>query len=369
MTPAAVPQRPHVALTVEQLWQRTPGGSGTYIVELARELHDGGLATVTGVAARHPEPPPQDWTVGVPVRHARLPRRALYDAWQVLRRPRAESLVPDVDVVHATTWAVPPTRRPLVVTVHDLAFLHDAAHFTPRGNAFFRRALDVVRERADAVVVPSRSTADDCVAAGLDASRVTVVPHGARGARVGDDAVERFRATTGVRRDYVLWCGTIEPRKNLDRLLGAFAAAGTDDLDLVLVGPAGWGALPPLPAGLAPERVHVLGHLDVDLLAAAYRGARAFCFPSLREGFGLPVLEAMHQGTPVVTSQGTACAEVGGDAAVLVDPLDVASIADGLRTAVGDAHDDLAVASGLRAAEFSWEAAARATAEVYRSVL
>ena len=162
----------------------------------------------------------------------------------------------------------------------------------------------------------------------------------------------------------------MEPRKNLPTLLAAFALLvdREPDLDLVLVGPRGWGQPPVLPPGLPAERVHMLGHLSRVDLDTAYAGARAVCYPSIREGFGLPVLEAMQHGTPVVTSRGTACAEIGGDAVLLVDPLDAAAVADALREAVGPRADELRRRGRTRAAQFSWEAAGAATLAVYRSV-
>ena len=136
------------------------------------------------------------------------------------------------------------------------------------------------------------------------------------------------------------------------------------DLDLVLVGPAGWGS-DPTDAPLPPERVHVLGRLDDADLAAAYAGARVFTFPSLWEGFGLPVLEAMAHGTPVVTSAGTCMEEVTGDAGLLVEATDASALAAALTQAAGDAHDDLAAAGIERAGRFTWESSAAAHAQIY----
>jgi glycosyltransferase involved in cell wall biosynthesis len=358
-----------VALTVEQLWQPVPGGSGTYVREIAGALSTTDEIELSGIAARHAAPP-ADGPLPVPVRHSRLPRRVLYDAWQRAGRPTAEALVPGADVVHATTWAIPATRRPLVVTVHDVAFLDDPDHFTARGNAFFRRALERTRDDADAVIVPSHATADAAVAAGLDPRRITVVPHGVRVPSVDDVHVARWRRAADVRNDYVLWCGTVEPRKNVASLLHAFVrvAEARADIDLVLAGPTGWGPQLAVPAGLDARRVHITGRLSATDLAAAYRGARAFCFPSIREGFGLPVLEAMAHGVPVVTSAGTACAEVAGDAALLVRATDPDEIAAALLSAIGPAHDDLVTAGTERAGAFTWEAAAAATLEVYSAV-
>ncbi|QCB93146.1 glycosyltransferase family 4 protein [Cellulomonas shaoxiangyii] len=362
---SATAPTPAVALTVEQLWQRVPGGSGTYVTALAAALAD--RLPVTGLSAWHRARRPSELDPRVPVRRAPLPRRALYEAWQRVGAPRAEHLVPHADVVHATTWAVPPTRRPLVVTVHDVAFLDDPSHFTAHGVAFFRRALTAVVERADAVVVPSQDTAAACRRAGIESSRLHVVPHGTDVRPAAADDVARVRARYALTGTYVLWVGTREPRKNLDVVLRAYERARDrlDGAELVLVGPQGWGE-DAAPTG-APG-VRVLGAVPRTDLPALYTGARAFCFPSLREGFGLPVLEAMAAGVPVVTSAGTACAEVAGTAGVLVDPLDPDAVAEGLATATGGRHHALAAASLERATAFSWGEAARATTAVYAAV-
>lgn len=352
-----------VAVTVEQLWQPVPGGSGSYVRELLTALAARGDVAVVGISAAH-RGSAADGLLDVPVAASRLPRRALYDAWNVLGAPRAEDIARrGVDVVHATTWAVPPTRRPLVVTVHDLAFLHDPEHFTARGVRFFRRSWHRVRAEATAVVVPSKVTAADCVAHGMDEARLHVVPHGVRVSAISPSTVTAVRKRYGLERPYVLWTGTREPRKNLDRLVAAFAAVRDrrPDLDLVLVGPRGWGD----DVEGAPG-VRVLGRLSHEDLHAAYAAAEVFCYPSLREGFGLPVLEAMAHGTPVVTSQGSPMAEVTGDgeAGILVDPLDVDAIAAGLLDAL-DRREVLSAAASRRARAYTWEAAAAATVRVY----
>lgn len=358
--------RPVIALTAEQLFQPVPGGSGTYIVELLRALRRRDLR-VRPVTAWHPRRALSDRGLDGAVR-APLPRVALYEAWNRLGAPRVEHLGRSApDVVHATTWAVPATRTPLVVTVHDLAFLRDPGHFTPRGNAYFRRSLDRVRDFADAVVVPSRQTRDECVDVGIEASRIHVVPHGVRSPRPTDAEVTAFRQRHDLPGRFVLWCGTREPRKNLRTLLAAYASAADDlEAELVLVGPDGWGDLDLPPGDVAGVRW--LGRLDDADLRCAYDAAHVFAFPSIREGFGMPVLEAMAHGTPVVTSAGSPMADIAGDAALLVDPADPDDLAAALVRASGPAHEALAQASLRRAALFSWDAAAGATNEVYDRV-
>jgi len=362
------PSRLRVAMTVEQCWQPVPGGSGTYIRELCREYAGLPDLTVTGLTAWHGRSALTDGDPGLPLRRSALPRRALYESWSRTRLPRAGR---GQDVVHATTWAVPGSSRPVVVTVHDLAFVHDPGHFTPRGVRFFTRALEITRAEAAAVIVPSVATRTDCAAAGIAEERVHVVPHGVRPPTTTPAEVASFRERFGLRRPYVLWAGTREPRKNLPTLVAAFSrvlAAGAD-LDLVLVGPEGWGPERDRLAGSQADRVHVLGRLSAADLDAAYAGAHVFCYPSLREGYGLPVSEAMAHGVPVVTSRGTATEEVAGGAGVLVDPQDDADVARGLLEADDPVRNPaLRRASADRAAELSWAVTARRTLEVLRSV-
>ncbi|MCZ2823786.1 MULTISPECIES: glycosyltransferase family 4 protein [unclassified Modestobacter] len=353
-------------MTVEQCWQQVPGGSGTYIRELLREYAGRADVAVSGVSAlhRHGARPPLG--PEVPVRAVPLPRAALYETWSRWRVPRAGG--PD-DVVHATTWAVPGSRRPLVVTVHDLAFLHDPEHFTPRGVTFFRRGLAIARDEATAVVVPSSVTGADVVEAGFDPERVHVVPHGVRPATTVPQDLVAFRERFGLSRPYVLWAGTREPRKNLPTLVSAFEQllAGGADLDLVLVGPDGWGSERSRLTGSTAGRVRLLGRVSDHDLQTAYAGALVFCYPSLREGYGMPVTEAMAHGTPVVTSRDTATEEAAGGAAVLVDPRDVTDVARGLAAAVEPARQPaLRAASAHRAAQLSWSNSAQATIDVLR---
>jgi len=279
--------------------------------------------------------------------------------------PRVQRATGPVDVVHATTFAIPPKSAPLVVTVHDLVFLDEPGHFTRHGVRFFKRGLALTRRDADVVLVPSRTTFDACVAAGVRESRLRVVPHGVEVPAVSPAQVKEFVTAQGLPERYVLWCGTLEPRKNVPTLLRAFAAVrrAQPDVGLVLVGPSGWGSVD-VPRDL--DGVHLLGFLDGADLHAAYAGASAFCYPSLREGFGLPVLEAMAHGVPVVTSAGTSMAEFADGAGLLVDPLDVDAMAAALLDALGDRHEVLSAAASAQAARFSWDHAADLTIAAYR---
>jgi glycosyltransferase involved in cell wall biosynthesis len=256
--------------------------------------------------------------------------------------------------------------------VHDLAFLDHPEWYTPRGVRFLRRGTELARRDADAVVVPSAATARACRRHGFDADRIHLVPHGVQlpsaTAEATAAAVRRLRTRLRLDRPYLLWCGTREPRKNLTRLLEAFARVVRQaDLDLVLVGPAGWGDGTAPPDPVVADRVRTAGFLSAEDLHAAYAGAAVFCYPSLEEGFGMPVLEALAHGLPVVTSTGSPMAEVAGDAAVLVDPRDPPAIAAGVLAALEERRR-LAAAGRAVAARHTWQAAAGRLTAVYRAV-
>ena len=216
---------------------------------------------------------------------------------------------------------MPPASRPIVLTVHDLAYLDYPQMFTRAGLRFFERAFELALADATMVLCSSLATLARCREAGFDDARLRHVPLGVEITPVSEAVVAEALARFGLRRGYVLWTGTVEPRKNLPTLLRAFAAM-EGLVDLVLVGPPGWNEdlesiLGALPRGVQ-ERIKRLGWVPRDDLAALYAGAGVFCFPSLLEGFGFPVVEAMAHGTPVVTSRGTSTEELAERVAQLL---------------------------------------------------
>ena len=336
---------------------------------MARGVAATGEADVVGVAAAHRRPPPVPWAPPFEVRSLPLPRIALYESWHRLRAPKVERATGPVDVVHATAFPTPPRTAPLVLTIHDLAWLQDPSHFTLRGLRFFRRGFELARRDADLVVCPSEATRADCERHGVAPQRIRVVPLGVDSRRASPDDVAAAARRYGLGRPYVLWAGTIEPRKNLRGLLAAYRQLDAD-VDLVLVGPKGWNEDLDALLGAERSRVHVLGFVPAPDLPPLYAGAAAFCFPSFMEGFGFPVLEAMAQGTPVVTSAGTSTQELAEGAGILVDPRDPASIAAGLAEALtGGRREALAAAGKLRAEEYTWERTGRMLVGAYREVV
>ena len=356
-----------VAITLEQCWHAVPGGTGVYGIEVASELARLPGLDMLGVAGRHRRPATSGFAPAIPMRVLPIGGPLLYESWLRLGWPRVEAATGPVDVVHATSIIPPATAAPLVVTVHDLAFLHDPSHFTRRGVDVFRRSMELVKRRAARIICVSQATLDDCLRHGFDVEQLRCVENGVRPVAVTPAQVSEVLARHRLPNRYLLFVGTIEPRKNLNRLLEAHAMLGDRIPDLVIAGAAGWGDGITVPAS-TQGRVHTVGFVPADELAALYSGAIALCYPSIREGFGLPILEAMAQGTPVVTSANGATEEVAGGAAILVDPLDVGSIADGILRVI-ESRDELSGRARDRATHLSWKRTAQLTREVYAEAL
>ena len=293
----------------------------------------------------------RDALAGIPVRPRLWPLPASHGvrtAWRRLGRPAAERLLGPFDALLFTDWMYPPQRRGLRSTiVHDLVPVHHPEWCTPRTISMHTRKYENAARTCDVIFTNSRYTADDVVAT-LDVApeRVVVVLPGLRDGLAPDGP----RADLG--RPYVLGLGTREPRKNLGALVEAWRRLD-GDLGLALAGGEGWGAVEHRPEpGLT-----LLGYVEDAEVPRLLRGAEVFVFPSLFEGFGLPVVEAMACGTPVVASTHPSLDEACGDAAVRVDPRDPDAVADGIREAV-TRRDELAAAGLVHARRFAWDTAA-----------
>lgn len=363
------PPRLRIAITLEQCWHRVPGGTARAAIDVVNALHERSDVELIGLAARHRVAPPPPWTPPIAVATLPLPRLALYEAWHRLRRPRVEVATGQVDVIHVTGWAMPPRSVPIVVTLHDLAFLRYPESFTRNGRRFFADALSCMRRDADLFLCSSDATREDAAAAGLPEDRLRVVPLGASVPEISDETVQRTQARLGITGRFVLQLGTNEPRKNRVGLLHAMKYL-PDDVSVVFAGGEGWGRRD-LPDSVDTSRVVDLGFVSEVDKHALLVGASVLCFPSFWEGFGLPVLEAMAHGTPVVTSAGTAMAEITAATALLVDPRDPDSIGAALAESF-DRPDETAaraVEARRRAGSFTWENTARCTVDAYREVV
>jgi len=320
-------------------------GDETYVLNLLRALPAPAAAAGLRIAAvtRHPELVP----AGIEAIELATSSQELRMAWSL---PRLLGRV-DADLVH--TQYTLPLRCPCpgVVTIHDLSFERGAAMMGRRDRLVFRRTVPRSARRAARVLTVSERSRRDLVELyGLPESSIVVTPNGA-------DPV--FRPGDGGARDYVLSVGAIQPRKNQ---LAALAAAQEVGLPLVVVGPEKDASTT---AELRKRGATLRGYVEIEELASLYRGAACLVQASLYEGFGLPVLEAMASGTPVVTVRDEALLEVVGDAAVLAAE---DGLAGGIRHAI-EHRDELAVAGLERARLFSWPSAAERTVEVYREAL
>ena len=309
-----------------------------------------------------------------------------YKPWRMLvwfgqlTRVGFDRLLPNAELFHATEHLLPPLRSiPAVLTVHDLIFRHLPAHHKPLNRWYLNLTMPLYCHRADHIIAISECTRRDLIAAyGLPSAKVTVIHEAADPAfrPAAPEHVARVCARYDLPDRYLLFVGTIEPRKNLARLLAAFEILHAEGLTdgLVIVGRRGWlygDFFAQLEQSPARDAVLLPGYVPDEDLPAIYAGAQLSVLPSLYEGFGLPVLEAMACGTPVACSGTSSLPEISGDGALHFDPNDVESITDALRRLSRDAdlRADLRQRGLEQAAKFSWERVAQETEAIYDAVL
>jgi glycosyltransferase involved in cell wall biosynthesis len=348
------------AVHVGQLLQPVPGGIGRYVRNLVAALPAAGVEVEAFASGPAPDGIAPYTDLGPPAGPLR------YEAWHRFRRPVVK--VPG-DLVHATSLAVAPAgKRPLVVTIHDLVFLRQPEHLTGRGVAFHRRGLAIARREAAAIVVPTEFGRTDLAREGFDPGRVHVAHHGVEApGDVDPAAVDAVLEWLGVRSPFLLFVGTIEPRKGVGDVLAAHAAlrARRPDLGLVLAGPTGWGDVPALD-GPGVVATGAIGDRELDAL---YRRATALVLPERYAGFGLPLVEAMARGCPVVASDAACLPEVVGDGGLTVPVGDVDALVDVLAPIVDDPthRAGLAARASARARDFTWAKSAAAHRRAYEA--
>jgi glycosyltransferase involved in cell wall biosynthesis len=297
----------------------------------------------------------------------KFPPLLLEQLWNRFHVLPIEKLIGKIDVFHTSDWLEPPSRCPKVTTIHDLIIYKYPETFQRRGGhdivANLKRKLAWVKKESALIIAVSESTKQDIIEILKIPTKKIRVIHEACSTEFTEKSAEdteKIKKKYGIKGDYLLAVGTLEPRKNLKRVIEAFSkvqSAKCKVQSLVIAGKFGWGN--------QQSAIKFLGYVLQEDLPGLYAGAEAFVYPSLYEGFGLPILEAMACGCPVVTSNVSSMPEVAGEAAVLVNPEEVNDIARGIQETLEN-REELIEKGKARAQEFSWEKTARETLKVYQ---
>jgi len=345
-----------------------------YVWHLLANLPQAGCRVTALMGPRSPRP-----GEGYAVRRSRWPTQQplVRVVWEQVAQPWTLCRV-GADLAHGPVFVGPLAASiPFVVTIHDLSFRRFPHLFRPANRLYLSSITRASARRARRVIAVSAHAAEETVRLlGVEREKVDVVYHGVapRFRPLPPEKVEAFRARRRLPERFILFLGTLEPRKNLVRLVEAFARLREPDLRLVLAGGRGWyyeevfACVERL--GLR-ERVVFPGYVPGEELPLWYNAAAVFAFPSLYEGFGMPVVEAQACGTPVLTSDRSALPEAAGDGALLVDPYDAEGIAEGLHRLLtdGDLREALRRRGLAHAARFTWQKTAAETVSVYRRAL
>lgn len=298
-----------------------------------------------------------------------IPPTLLNILWNKLHVLPVETLLGKLDVFHSSDWTQPPSSCRKVTTIHDLTPLKFSQDLHPKIVSVHKNRLRWVAKEVDKIVCVSHSTQRDVIELlGVDEGRTAVIYNGVSEIYKPEknDKVKKVLQKFSVKSDYILAVGNIEPRKNLSRAIEAFVKIKKDfNVKLVIVGRFVWGK------GLktSPD-ILILNHVSDSELVALYSGAKVFVYPSLYEGFGIPILEAMACGTPVACSSASAMPEIAGDAAEFFDPYSTVGIADTISRMLAekDVRERCIKAGIKRSADFSWEKSAQKLSKVYHGL-
>jgi glycosyltransferase involved in cell wall biosynthesis len=309
----------------------------------------------------------------------RLPPSALEFSWHYLGLPKISQHLPGMDVFHSWDWLQPPDKNlPLVSTIHDLAILRFPETAHPKVVTMHRRAWEILKERQARLIAVSRATKQDLVEMIGYPNYLIHVVHEALPLEVRqvsdqmtEEEYDQIKDRLQLNQPFLFFVGTREPRKNLARLIQAWEKLAPD-YQLIIAGEAGWDGVD---ASLSPTttgQLRFLGKVTDQELSVLYAEAACFVYPSLYEGFGLPILESFHHGTPVVTSDNSGMREVAGNAAELVDPTSVESIREGIMKILDEdttAQKQRLQRMIIRQHMFDWQKVARETIAVYQQAI
>lgn len=279
--------------------------------------------------------------------------------WNRLHVLSIEKLIGKVDVFHSSDWTQPPTKAFKITTIHDLIPLKFPKYIHPKIVSVHKRRLEWVKKEVDRIIVPSGTTKEDLLLLGIAEEKIRVIPEAPVHSLSSRKEVDEVKRKYKIRTKYLLAVG-LSPYKNTERIIKAFdLVGGGKDLKLVLVGRPNF-------VDIKERRgIVFVGSVSDAELSALYTGAEALVFPSLYEGFGIPILDAFNCRTPVVTSNLSSMPEVAGNAAVLVDPYDVNLIAGGIEKVLRG-KKGFVDKGNRRVKDFSWEKTAVETVKVYK---
>jgi glycosyltransferase involved in cell wall biosynthesis len=362
--------RPRVAIDAHTVGRRATGNE-TYILGLLQGLTANGAVDPVALVDAEADLPPQLAAGCANLRHRKAIPRLLRELSSARRRW-------GVHLLHVQYVRPPRSDVPVATTIHDISFEHFPKLFSRRTRLRMRATIPWSARHSAVVLTGSEHARGDLLQAyGLAPERVVVTPYAAdrRFGRLDRAETDRLLAGMGLPEGYLLCVGNLQPRKNLRRLVEAFATLPAEIRPpLVVVGQPAW-LYDDIYAAVRRRHlgadVHFTGFVSTEQLVALYSRAHAFAYPSLYEGFGLPVLEALACGVPTLTSDRSSLPEVAGDAALLTDPEDVEAIAAGLERVICDEalRGRLAERGPRQAARFSWERCAEVTAQAYQFAL
>lgn len=290
--------------------------------------------------------------------------------WNLLRFS-IDPLIGKTDIFHSSDWTQPGSKAKKITTVHDVIAYKFPESLDPYIVKVQKRRMELVKRKCDLIIADSSATKEDLVnILRIDESKARVIHLAAADIfkPQNDDKIGEVKRRYGITKDYLLSVGTREPRKNLQRIVNTYKNLKTkEDLELVLVGKFGWGE------DISPvEGVRILGFLKNDELPALYTGAKAFLYPSLYEGFGVPVLEAMACSCPVVTSDRGSLKEIVGDAALIVNPEveeDIKNAVEILLDLPKIEYNEIKTKSLVNSQKYSWEKTAKETIDAYKELI
>lgn len=361
-----------VLTVVEQFWHKVPGGVAVSTADAIDAMSQS--IDFTGVAAWHrsktvsqPRVFPDSWAESAPIKHLKLPRPILYENWLANRPPKVGDS--STDLVWASSMVVPTTDLPVVTTINDIDFFSNPETLSKRGKDFFPRAWSRAATASDVIVCPTdhvaTAVAERLTSDGATQPPIEVIPWAVK---PNDGHIGQPELLEGLELEdkFFLWVGTLEPRKNLRTLIEAFLASEASQL--VVVGPTGWGEQVD---NLDPSRIHFCGYVSDEMLEELYRAAYGFVFPSISEGFGLPLLEAMSRGLPIICSNTSVMPEVVGPAGLMFDPHSATELTKAINklNSSSELAAEMSAASSQQAGLFSWARTAKSYEEVFRSVI